>query len=243
MIGRLKGTVVEIDPQDGMLLLDVTGPGYEVEVAASVMAASPQAGSQMTLHTHLVVREDAQLLYGFSTRAERDLFRGYIRINGVGPKLGLSLISALDSGTLAMAVRNNDVSVLTRVPGIGKKTAERLMVELKNRVDSLGQELKAGISAIQVGGDIVSNPSRKAVQEAEDALVALGYKPAEASRAVAGVLAGDVAHSVADNVADAEHFSGDVSGDEAPAASAQPLSTEEIVRLALRSFAHARTRG
>ena len=115
LIGRLTGNLVLIE--GNQLLLDVSGVGYEVEVSASVLASSPQSGKSMTLFTHFVVREEAQLLFGFGDQRERDLFRAYIRINGVGPKMALALISSISLPTLVDAVQSNEVGVLTKVPG------------------------------------------------------------------------------------------------------------------------------
>ena len=119
MIGRLSGNLILIE--GNLLLLDVAGVGYEVEVSAGVLANSPQTGVQLTLFTHFVVREEAQLLFGFADQRERDLFRAYIRINGVGPKMALALISSISPAALASAVQANEVGVLTKVPGVGKK--------------------------------------------------------------------------------------------------------------------------
>ncbi|MDG2277512.1 MAG: Holliday junction branch migration protein RuvA [Pseudomonadales bacterium] len=202
MIGRLQGKLFDIS--GSAILIDVNGTGYEVEVAASVIELGLTIGQSLTVHTHFVVREDAQLLFGFATKTERDLFRGFIKINGVGPKMGLALISSLDAQALVVAVRNEDVSMLTRVPGVGKKTAERLMVELKNR---LGELTEAAGVTLQVS-DVLPNHEGP-IREAEEALIALGYRPLEASRTIAGVLA---------------RSEGD-------------LSLEEIVRHALRSIA------
>ena len=113
MIGRLTGKLLELD--GGSVLVDVAGVAYEVEVSAGVLQTLPRVGEEMRLHTHFVVREDAQLLYGFASKSERELFRAFIKISGVGPKLGLALISALDPQSLSAAVRNNDVSMLTKV--------------------------------------------------------------------------------------------------------------------------------
>ena len=176
LIGRLTGKLVLIEGDQ--LLLDVSGVGYEVEVSASVLATSPQLGKPLTLFTHFVVREDAQLLFGFGDQRERDLFRAYIRINGVGPKMALALISSVSLPTLVRAVQANEVGVLTKVPGVGKKTAERLMVELKSRLDTLVPE---GMSAVSLS---VGPADRAAGREAEDALIALGYKPNQATDAV-----------------------------------------------------------
>ena len=176
MIGRLNGNLILIE--DNLLLLDVAGVGYEVEVSAGVLANSPQTGVQLTLFTHFVVREEAQLLFGFADQRERDLFRAYLRINGVGPKMALALISSISPAALASAVQANEVGVLTKVPGVGKKTAERLMVELKSRLDTLLPDGIASLGSQVVGAD------RQAGREAEEALLALGYKPAQSADAV-----------------------------------------------------------
>ena len=211
MIGRLSGTLLEMDA--GVLLLDVSGVGYEVEVSSSVLQALPALGESLALHTHFVVREDAQLLFGFASKSERDLFRAFIKINGVGPKLGLALISALDPQSLGTAVRSNDVSLLTKVPGVGKKTAERLMVELKSRIDALTESGAVPLQVVSVTSVVTNSNAGIAAlaAEAEGALVALGYRPAEAARAVGAAL-------------DAQ---------------AEPPAVEELVRLALRGFAQS----
>lgn len=202
MISRLTGNLLELD--GAHLVADVHGVGYEIEVAGSVIETLPQIGFEISLFTHFVVREDAQLLYGFASRAERDLFRAYIKINGVGPKLGLALISSLDPSSLARAVRSGDVSVLTKVPGVGKKTAERLLLELKNRLDALSEISGAPLDSAEGGH------SHRAVEvEAEDALIGLGYRPADAARIVAKTM-----QTLADNA-----------------------TVEEIVRQSLRTVA------
>ena len=180
MIGRIQGKLLEIS--DNVLLIDVGGLAYEVEGTSSALAggAGPAAlspGAEVTLFTHFIVREDAQLLYGFGSRTERDVFRDLIRISGVGPKMALAIVSSLSLESLAAAVRDNDASLLTRVQGVGKKTAERLLEELKDRLGNLHVVVKP----VSVGAD------QGATREAEDALVSLGYRPAEASRAVAAV--------------------------------------------------------
>lgn len=182
MIGRLTGKLIELDASN--LLVDVSGVAYEVEVSAKVLQSAPQTGAGLTLFTHFVVREDAQLLFGFASKSERDLFRAFIKINGVGPKLGLALISALDPQTLSVAVRDNNVSALTKVPGVGRKTAERLMIELKSRIDQLTQNGAVPVAMVNHNGSATGN-AHSQTAEAEDALIALGYRPAEAQRAVA----------------------------------------------------------
>jgi Holliday junction DNA helicase RuvA len=176
LIGRITGRLILIE--GNLILLDVAGVGYEVEVSAGVLAQSPQSGEPLTLFTHFVVREEAQLLFGFSDQRERDLFRAFIRINGVGPKMALALISSIAPATLVAAVQANEVGILTKVPGVGKKTAERLMVELKSRLDTLLPDGVAAAAAISSSADPVVG------REAEDALIALGYKPSQAADAV-----------------------------------------------------------
>lgn len=182
MIGRLSGNLIESD--DASLLIDVGGVGYEVEVAASVVNDLPQPGDHIAVYTHFVVREDAQQLFGFVSRSERDLFRAYIKINGVGPKLGLAIISSLDLQSLSFIVSNDDPSLLTKVPGIGKTTAARILVELKNRFESLVSTSSHDLAALQSGSGTAQ------AHEAEGALVALGYRPQEAAQAVKSALVG-----------------------------------------------------
>ncbi len=183
MIGRLAGLLVKVS--DNVVLLDVGGVGYEVEVpdgAQLLQGATLAAGVDLVLHTHLVVREDAQLLYGFLAETERDLFRNLIRINGVGPKMGLAILGTYSANDLARCVLDDDAKRLTRVPGVGKKTAERLLVELRNREDLLPKESVSDTpSPLQV--------QRTVAGEVEQALVALGYKPQYAAQVVARVCA------------------------------------------------------
>lgn len=176
MIGRLRGTLLEKQPP--LLLVDVGGVGYEVQASLSTVFELPEVGAEVMLHTQLIVREDAHLLFGFATSAERELFRSLVRINGVGPKLALAILSGMNPGEFAGAVRRNDVSTLVKLPGVGKKTAERLLVEMRDRVESLELSVAGtSVATLQAGaGD--------AVQEAESALVALGYKPQDAARMI-----------------------------------------------------------
>ncbi|GIZ11495.1 Holliday junction branch migration protein RuvA [Pseudomonas sp. NCCP-436] len=182
MIGRLRGTLAEKQPPH--LLLDVNGVGYELEVPMTTLYRLPALGESVTLHTHLVVREDAQLLYGFAEKRERELFRELIRLNGVGPKLALALMSGLEADELVRCVQAQDASALVKVPGVGKKTAERLLVELKDR-------FKAWAAMPAIAPLVVEPQGAPAVSSAENdavsALISLGYKPQEASRAVAAV--------------------------------------------------------
>ena len=175
MIGRIEGQLVEIT--DNVILVAVGGIGYEVEVSHNVLAALPGRDQPVRLYTHFVVREDAQQLYGFVSRGERDLFRLFLRISGVGPKLAMSLVSSVTLPELAASVRAGQVNFLTRVPGVGRKTAERLMVELKDKLPDVVLPAPAALP----------REATVAVQEAEQALVALGYRPAEAARLVDSV--------------------------------------------------------
>ncbi|MDC7828339.1 MULTISPECIES: Holliday junction branch migration protein RuvA [Pseudomonas] len=181
MIGRLRGTLAEKQPPH--LLLDVGGVGYEVEVPMTTLYRLPAQGEVVTLHTHLVVREDAHLLYGFGEKRERELFRELIRLNGVGPKLALALMSSLEVDELVRCVQAQDTSVLVKVPGVGKKTAERLLVELKDRFKAW--ENLPTIAPLVLPNQAAGAASAEA--DAVSALVALGFKPQEASRAVAAV--------------------------------------------------------
>lgn len=181
MIGRLRGTLAEKQPPH--LLLDVGGVGYEVEVPMTTLYRLPAQGEVVTLHTHLVVREDAHLLYGFGEKRERELFRELIRLNGVGPKLALALMSSLEVDELVRCVQAQDTAALVKVPGVGKKTAERLLVELKDR-------FKAWENLPAIAPLVLPNQASVAASAGADAvsaLVSLGFKPQEASRAVAAV--------------------------------------------------------
>ena len=182
MIGRLRGQLVEKQPPH--LLLDVSGVGYELEVPMTTLYRLPAVGEPVTLHTHLVVREDAQLLYGFFEKRERELFRELIRLNGVGPKLALALMSGLEVDELVRCVQAQDASVLVKVPGVGKKTAERLLVELKDRFKAW--ESIPSIAPLVAESQLVPAASG-AESDAVAALISLGYKPQEASRAVLAV--------------------------------------------------------
>jgi len=182
MIGRLRGTLAEKQPP--FLLLDVNGVGYELEVPMTPLYRLPPVGEALTLHTHLVVREDAQLLYGFAEKRERELFRELIRLNGVGPKLALALMSGLEVDELVRCVQAQDTAALTKIPGVGKKTAERLLVELKDRFKAW--EAMPGIAPLVLEPSAPAAVS-SAESDAVSALIALGFKPQEASRAVAAV--------------------------------------------------------
>jgi Holliday junction DNA helicase RuvA len=174
MIGRLSGTLIAKQPP--MLLLDVGGVGYEIEAPMSTFFKLPALGSPVVLQTHLVIREDAHLLFGFGTAAEKALFREVIRITGIGPKLALAILSGIGVEDFWAAVRSAETGRLVKLPGIGKKTAERIVIELRDKAGAGGVGDLAG-----VGGGGVAVPASP-LSEARAALEALGYKPAEAQK-------------------------------------------------------------
>jgi Holliday junction DNA helicase RuvA len=191
MIGRIRGTLVHKQPPD--ILVDVSGVGYEVQVPMTTLFQLPQLGDEVSLVTHFVVREDAQLLYGFIDERDRRLFRQLIKVSGVGPKLALTILSGMDSGSFARCVQRDDISSLVALPGVGKKTAERLLVEMRDKLkDWLGSDEVQG--SLVAGGEMRA-PAANNVADAEGALIALGYKPQEASRMVAAVNDDSVASS------------------------------------------------
>lgn len=179
MIGKLIGKIEEKTTQ--FLLLNVNGVCYELEVPISTSFALPEVGVEVALFTHFVVREDAQLLYGFSNRKDRDMFRVLIKVNGVGPKLAITILSGLDSMSLARCVADDDVSTLVKLPGIGKKTAERLLIELRDKVKGLVPE-ESGSDLLESVESVVSVVNIEG--EAEEALISLGYKAQDAAKAI-----------------------------------------------------------
>ena len=168
MFGRLHGKLLEKNPPQ--ILIDVSGVGYEVDVPMSTFCNLPEVGGELTLYTHFVVREDAELLYGFATLAERAVFRALIKISGVGPKIALALLSGITVDQLKDAVDRGETGLLTKVPGIGKKTAERLVLELKGKLAGTG----AATAAVPTSG---------ARADVAAALIALGYSEREAAAA------------------------------------------------------------
>jgi len=205
MIGRIHGKIIEKQPPQ--LLIDVQGVGYEIDSPMSTFYQLPNLGEAVTLHTHMVVREDAQLLYGFASIVERSLFRTLIKISGVGPKLALTILSGMNANEFIACVQDNDAAALVRLPGVGKKTAERLIIELRDKLKD--QQVETG-SPVRQGADlqaVASSPTSDAIS----ALVALGYKVPEASRMVRLV---------------------DTSGQ-----GAEELGVEEIIRLSLQAAA------
>lgn len=176
MIGRLQGVIVE--KQAPELLLDVNGVGYEIMAPISTFAMLGAIGSPATLYTHLSIREDAHQLYGFSDKNQRTLFRTLIKVSGVGPKMALAILSGMDVKAFAICVHNEDIAALTKLPGVGKKTAERLIVEMRDRLTEW--EAPAPLWAAADSSEKASTDAM--LREAEGALVALGYKPQDAAK-------------------------------------------------------------
>jgi len=172
MIGRLRGQIADISPQQ--LLIDVGGVGYEVEISLNTFAMLADAKGEAVVFTHLVVREDAQLLFGFSSTDERELFRTLIKVNGVGPKMALAILSGLDAASFAACILDGDVKTLTGLPGVGKKTAERLIIEMRDKVTALAGDHHREARAV----------TASIADDAEAALIGLGYKPQEAALAL-----------------------------------------------------------
>lgn len=170
------------------LLIDIQGLGYEVLAPMSTFYQLPAVGEGVMLHTHLVVREDAQLLYGFASTSERELFRALIKVNGVGPKVALAILSGVSADEFVLLVNREDAAALTRIPGIGKKTAERLLLDMRDRLKEWQTEPVAGNESAGQAGHVSGGSSepdaRQLAEEAETALIALGYRPAEATKMI-----------------------------------------------------------
>jgi Holliday junction DNA helicase RuvA len=177
VIGRLAGKVVS--KQAPGLILDVNGVGYEVDAPMSTFYVLPEPGAPVVLLIHTNVREDAIHLYGFATEAERTLFRTLIKISGIGPRLALTILSGIEVGAFIRCVQSADESALVRLPGVGKKTAQRLLVEMKDKLEDIPVAFTATAPALSAVGT--------AVEEAVTALIALGYKPVDASRMITAV--------------------------------------------------------
>ncbi|EMI5489434.1 Holliday junction branch migration protein RuvA [Providencia stuartii] len=186
MIGRLRGIVLEKQPP--IVLLELQGVGYEVHMPMTCFYELPEIGQEAIIFTHFVVREDAQLLYGFNDKQERALFKELIKVNGVGPKLALAILSGMSAQQFVSAIEKEAISSLVKLPGIGKKTAERLVVEMKDRFKGLNGDLFNQNTDITLPDVNSKAPSSADIEaEAATALVALGYKPQEASRMVSKV--------------------------------------------------------
>lgn len=187
MIGRIKGVLIEKSPPD--ITVDVQGVGYELQVPMNTFYRLPEVDHPVSLYTHFVVREDAQLLYGFYDAKERELFRALIKINGVGPKLGLAILSGIEARDFVRVVHNNDVAALQKLPGIGKKTAERLVIEMRDKLKDWPMVTEDGL---QIDTGSVSSRQHHATDEAISALLALGYKPKDAESAIKAVASDDL---------------------------------------------------
>ena len=184
MIGRLRGNILEKQPP--LVLLEANGVGYEVHMPMTCFYELPELGQEAIVFTHFVVREDAQLLYGFNDKQERALFRELIKVNGVGPKLALAILSGMSAQQFVSAVEREEITALVKLPGVGK-TAERLVVEMKDRFKGLNGDLFNSSSEISLPSAADKAPDVDAEAEAVSALVALGYKPQEASRMVSKI--------------------------------------------------------
>lgn len=181
MIGYLRGRLAIKTPP--VLVIDVNGVGYEVEAPMTTFYDLPKLGEEVRLFTHLVVREDAHILFGFATEADRLMFRTLIKVNGVGPKLALTILSGQSAEEFHRCIHNNDAQALVRLPGVGKKTAERLIVEMRDRLPELGGSSMPD----DMNSPVSATPGAQPVQEAVSALCALGYKPQDASRMVRAI--------------------------------------------------------
>lgn len=201
MIGQIRGTL--IGRQAPEILVDVGGIGFEIQVPMTTLYQLPELGQPVVLLTHFVVREDAQQLFGFVDAADRRLFRELIKVSGVGPRLALTLLSGMDAAAFARCLQRDDIAALVALPGVGRKTAERLLVEMRDKAGAWLDELSPESDALSQG-DGITAPSIDQRAEAEQALVALGYKLTEAAKLIAST----------DAAADA--------------------SSQELIRLALR---------
>ena len=184
MIGRLRGIIIEKQPPK--VLIDVGGVGYNVFMPMTCFYELPDNGQEVIVLTHFVVREDAQLLYGFNHEQERELFRELIKVNGIGPKLALAILSGMSAAQFIAAVEQGEIKTLVKLPGVGTKTAERLIVEMKDRVKNIGEGVSSLKTVIEQGD--VKKSANQIESEAISALIALGYKPQEASRIISKVI-------------------------------------------------------
>lgn len=192
MIGRIRGLLVEKTP--GHALVECSGLGYEIDIPYTTFFHLPETGQEVTLHTHFAVREDAQSLFGFASRLDRDLFRLLIKVNGVGPKLAVGILSGLDAQQFIRCVEARDVNSLVKLPGVGKKTAERLLIEMTDRIGQLEGQFIPTVPGVTGSGESQTVPvaNHDPREEAESALISLGYKPQEAARAIAKVAEPDM---------------------------------------------------
>ncbi|GAA59376.1 holliday junction DNA helicase RuvA [Pseudoalteromonas sp. BSi20652] len=195
MIGRLNGILIEKQPPE--ILLEVSGVGYEVQMPMTCFYDLPKIGENAIVYTHFVVREDAQLLFGFNNKVERALFRELLKANGVGPKLGLAILSGMSAKQFVSCVNNEDSTSLVKLPGVGKKTAERLVLEMKDRLKDWGNDLFTPFSdnaVIEPMSD--ATIANNAADDAVSALLALGYKLPQAQKAVKSISKPDMSTEV-----------------------------------------------
>lgn len=190
MIGRLRGIILEKQPP--LVLLEAHGVGYEVHMPMTCFYELPDLNHEAVIFTQFVVREDAQLLFGFNSKQERALFRELIKVNGVGPKLALAILSGMSAQQFVTAVEKEEIAALVKLPGVGKKTAERLVVEMKDRFKGMHGDLFGGDSAFTLTTPGPEPETNDAESEAVAALVSLGYKPQDASRMISKVGRPDV---------------------------------------------------
>jgi len=183
LIGQIRGILIDKQPPE--ILVEVGGITYEIQVPMSTLYQLPEIGQELVLYTHFVVREDAQLLYGFYDTKGKAMFRSLIRVNGVGPKLALGILSGMEADEFARTVRNNDITSMVNMPGIGKKTAERLIVEMRDRLGDW-DTVDAAVSGADASN--LASSIGAASRDAETALISLGYKPQRAAQAIAQVL-------------------------------------------------------
>ncbi|MBB3168865.1 Holliday junction branch migration protein RuvA [Simiduia aestuariiviva] len=179
MIGRITGRIVEKQPP--FVVVDTQGVGYEIQAPMTTFYKLPELGASCTLHTHLAISETAHQLFGFADKSDRELFRTLIKVSGVGPKMALGILSGMEAATIARCVAQDNVAALVKVPGVGKKTAERLVIELRDKLAGFGAESGALAALEQASGAPVVADAR---DDAEAALIALGYKPADATKAI-----------------------------------------------------------
>lgn len=182
MIGFLRGTLANKKAPD--LMLDVQGVGYELQASMMTFAQLPELNQEVTLHTHLSIREDAHVLFGFAKTDERDLFRILLKVNGVGPKMALAILSTLTVEAFSRYVHDDDITALTKIPGVGKKTAERLIIDMRDRLPAPTNE---SLDPQQTSQITTTDSKSQREQAAIDALIALGYKPNQAGNMIKGL--------------------------------------------------------
>lgn len=192
MIGRLRGILLEKTAPE--ILIECQGVGYEVSMPMTSIYVLPDVNTEATIYTHFVVREDAQLLYGFANKTERKLFRLLIKVNGVGPKLGLAILSSMSADQFVGCVAHDDLSSIVKIPGVGKKTAERLLIEMRDKLKDWTREVPTPtLGAISFDNMLESTFVRNDTKsDAIDALVSLGYTSAQADKAIKGIFNADM---------------------------------------------------